>query len=267
MPRFLLVSGTMTLEEIRIRYDDLRRTSCDAGMRRDDLGTVVRLVGVQEPVACVVHAQLDENTADAAIREQIEYFQSRGHDFEWKWHAHDTPADLQQRLLAHGFEPDEPEAILVLPLDTLPDALTRPVSVDIRKVAHVDQLEDVRLIERTVWGQREHSHVDMLARELTDTPDQITIYVAYVDNAPAASGFIRYVRGSAFAGLWGGSTHPAHRKKGIYSALVAVRAREAFARGVAFLTVDARPASRPILEKIGFQLLAHSTPMLWRATR
>jgi hypothetical protein len=58
---------------------------------------------------------------------------------------------------------------------------------------------------------------------------------------------------------------PRFRKRGLYSALLAVRAREARERGRAYLTVDAGAMSRPILERLGFQVIAHSYPCDWAA--
>ena len=38
-------------------------------------------------------------------------------------------------------------------------------------------------------------------------------------------------------------------------------------RGVQYLTVDASPMSRPILERLGFQLVAISNPCNWHVNR
>ena len=40
--------------------------------------------------------------------------------------------------------------------------------------------------------------------------------------------------------------------------------QEASRRGARFLTVDARPMSRPILERIGFKLLTFANALNWR---
>ncbi len=65
------------------------------------------------------------------------------------------------------------------------------------------------------------------------------------------------------ASLWGGSTISGFRKRGLYTALLAVRAQEANARGVRYLTVNASAMSRPILEKFGFEVIAYSHPCKW----
>ena len=58
------------------------------------------------------------------------------------------------------------------------------------------------------------------------------------------------------------STLANYRKKGYYSSLLAIRAREATASGYPLLMVDASHMSRPILEKHGFHCFGHSTPCM-----
>jgi hypothetical protein len=44
----------------------------------------------------------------------VAYFRTVNSGFEWKYYAHDEPADLPERLLAHGFKTEgELEAIMV----------------------------------------------------------------------------------------------------------------------------------------------------------
>ena len=66
-------------------------------------------------------------------------------------------------------------------------------------------------------------------------------------------------QGRAFASIWGGCTIPAFRGKGAFRAIVAARAATARQRGYAYLTVDARETSRPILERLGFVPLTSVT--------
>jgi GNAT superfamily N-acetyltransferase len=95
-------------------------------------------------------------------------------------------------------------------------------------------------------------------------PETLSVYLASVGETPAACGWIRFRPGGAFAGLWGGATIPELRHRGIYTALVGARLDEARRRGVRYVTVDAGQMSRPILEKLGFQLLTHATACTWR---
>ena len=68
---------------------------------------------------------------------------------------------------------------------------------------------------------------------------------------------------SRFAGLWAAVTLPTHRRRGIYSALVAARALEAARRGFDFVMVDARAESSLILKHMGFLCVAASHACVW----
>ncbi len=72
-----------------------------------------------------------------------------------------------------------------------------------------------------------------------------------------ASARLFYDGRSPFASLWGGSTLASHRKRGFYTALLAVRVQEAIRRGARYLTIDASPMSRPIVARFGFVHLDH----------
>jgi hypothetical protein len=84
--------------------------------------------------------------------------------------------------------------------------------------------------------------------------------IAEVEGTVVCAGWIRYVAGTSFATLWGGSTLPEYRNRGVYSAVVGYRAALAVRRGYDLLQVDASPNSRPILLRRGFVSVATTTP-------
>ena len=118
-------------------------------------------------------------------------------------------------------------------------------------------------VKERVYTKDINDLVDRLAHELEHTPDGISVYVAYLDGAPAACAWIRFPRSSAFASLWGGSTVPEARRRGLYTDLLNVRVQEAIGRGFRYLTIDAGSMSRPIVEKHGFQVLTFATACMW----
>lgn len=91
-----------------------------------------------------------------------------------------------------------------------------------------------------------------------------TVVVAEAGDEMVCAGWGRYIDGSGFATLWGGSTLPDRRERGIYRAVVVYRARLAAARGSTYLQVDASGDSRPILERLGFVAVATTTPYVFR---
>lgn len=255
-------------EALLALYDrQLRREITYPGMRREATATVVRHISQRGDEATVLSSWLDAASADAAIREQTAYFAELGLGFEWKAFAHDTPADLVERLAAHGFEIETPpDAIMALDLDAAPAALFAPIAHDLRQIDDPAQMRSVISVQEAVWEQDRGWLAERLAADLLADPTQLSVYVASVDGVPASSAWIYFHPGTDFASLWGGSTLPAYRGRGLYRALLAVRAQLARSRGVRFLTVDASPMSRPILERCGFQLLTHAHACLWRPT-
>jgi GNAT superfamily N-acetyltransferase len=204
----------------------------------------------------VIYTRLKEDAADDAIRSTIDFFRDKGGEFEWKVYDHDTPPDMKERLRARGFEPEELEALLALDLESAPPGFWEPLAAPVRRITNPEELNVVAEIESEVWG--EPSDLDVsLGAEMTATPDQLSVYLAYSGDVAACGAWIRYYAGSQFAELYGGATLPAQRGKGLYRALVQARAREAKERGVRFLAVDTSPMSRPILERLGFTLLTH----------
>jgi GNAT superfamily N-acetyltransferase len=246
------------------RYDrDERYSATYPNLRREELPQLVRHVDLLGQTGMVIYSDLTPDAADTAIQQQVAYFQSIGQDFEWKAFAHDQPADLVQRLAARGFEIDDPEVVLALDLSS---TNTSEATHDVRRLLNPTELQDVARIRQQTDGADPQHRVAQLAYEMTHEPDSISVYVAYVDNTPAACAWIRFPQKSAFASLWGGTTVPELRGRGLYTALLQIRLREAQDRRYAYLTVDAGPMSRPILEKHGFTLLTCATACTWSAS-
>ncbi|MDA8346399.1 MAG: GNAT family N-acetyltransferase [Thermaerobacter sp.] len=237
-------------------YDrDERRDVDDPGMRREVEDGVVRLVDQVGTDSMVVHSHLDALGADAAIRREAAYFDRLGHNVEWKLYAHDEPQDLHERLLAQGFTAEEPDAIMALDLSQVPPALLEPVPAFIRRLTDADMLKDATRVHEAVWPEKKSKLAERLAYLLRNDSARLSVYAAYMDGEPVSAARIHFSDRSAFASLWGGATLPGYRGRGLYTALLAVRLQEAKRRGARFLTIDAGPMSRPIVEKYGFRLL------------
>jgi GNAT superfamily N-acetyltransferase len=254
----------METAEILALYDREERMEVEfPGVRREVLPEVVRFVAPSAHGNFVLYSRVDEGNVERVIQEQVEYFRSLGLPFEWKVYDYDRPADLRERLLAHGFETEEPEAIMVLDLQDVPVALLEPVTADVRRLTRREELEDVIEIEKQVWGEEFDWIREQLGADL-ERPGYLSVYVAYVEGQPACSGWTYYTPDGHFASLWGGSTLEAYRKRGLYTAVLAVRVQEAIERGYRFLTIDASEMSRPIVSRHGFRLLAWAYACKWK---
>lgn len=256
----------MNAEQILALFDQEQRRDVEfSDVRREVTPTVVRQIGLYHPESAIIYSWLTPENVEVAIQTEIDYFGRLGHRVEWKVYAHDAPPDLKERLLAHGFEAEESEALVILDLKSSSPALWQPVTHEVRRITDPNKLSDLAIVHEGVWQDDFTALQERLANDLRQDPDHICVYAAYVEGLPASSAWIYFHQGSQFASLWGGSTLPAYRKRGLYSALLAARAQEAHRRGVRFLTVDASPMSRPILQSFGFQWLTTIYPCTWPA--
>ncbi|NIX76492.1 GNAT family N-acetyltransferase [Microvirga terricola] len=230
-------------------------------------GQVVRLIGPGEQAHdnAVLWTGLDSANADAAIAEQTAFFGSQGRAFEWKHFSHDEPFDLGARLQAAGFVPDDAETLVAFDVAQDPGDRPLPAGIRIERLDDPAACADIATVNGAVYGDSESAAwlAETIAQEKRAAPDSLSIYAAYANDEPISVGWMRHKRGDTFGGLFGGSTLAEWRGKGVYSALVAARAREALARGCRWLTVDCSPMSLPILERRGFRRLSVITPFIW----
>jgi GNAT superfamily N-acetyltransferase len=227
-------------------------------------GPILRIVGahvgrIRAPCDVgVTGAELDR-----LIVRQRDYLRARGQGVEWKLRAHDRPADLPERLVAAGFVPEGPSAVLLGFAEEVAAEPVLPEGVVLRRVSGA---EDLR---RFADHQTEVSGFDCcwvaadLSARVSADPGQITILVAEAGERFACTAFAVYYPGTDFVALLGGATLPEWRGRGLYRAMIAARAREAVARGFRLLHVDASPASAPILRRCGFHEITTSTHLQW----
>ena len=249
-------------ERLLAAYDEqLRGSSESADVPTSMDGPVIR---VEYPSRGFVSyrslAGLDGAEVDALIARQRDFFAAKGQAVEWKLRGHDLPADLPERLRAAGFDPEEQETILIAESADIVERLRGRESVDgvtIRLVDDRADFERIAAMESTVWNEDWSWLTDDLVRRHATGTD---IYVAEVDGEVVSAAWAVYKKGTEFTGLWGGSTLAEWRGKGIYKALVAVRAARAVELGYRYLHVDASDDSSPILQRLGFLAVSTTTP-------
>lgn len=258
----------MNHDEVLALYDQQERIESDVpNMRREALPNLVRHVDERGRQGMVIWSRFDEAAIGAAIEEQIAYYEGIGQDFEWKVYGHDTPPDLKERLAARGFAIEDEEALLILDLENAPPALLAPPAHAITRVTDADGVAQMMAQQGQVWGEDFRWLGERLTTDLQERPDTVSAYLVSIDGQVVSSAWIYFNHKSAFAGLWGGSTLPLYRGRGVYTALLAARVQEARARGVRYLTIDASPMSRPIVEKHGFVFMTMTYPAKWRVSR
>jgi GNAT superfamily N-acetyltransferase len=233
-------------------------------------GPLVRILGMKgggfvgyRDLEGIEAAELDE-----LIARQVRVFGDRGERFEWKLHGHDRPADLPERLRAAGFVAEERETVVIAAVGEVAGLPALPDGVVLREVVERADLDRIAELEEAVWGDGERGWLaESLEAERAADPEGLSVVVAEAGSDVVCAGWVRFEQGTDFATLWGGSTLPAWRRRGIYRATVAARANMAAERGFSLVSVDASDESRPILERLGFVAVTTTTPFVWSPTR
>ena len=225
-----------------------------AGFKREDLGYLVR----QAPCdgtggAWVYFPQFGEQYADRIIKEQIAFFRDAGLEFEWKVYDFDQPDSLSSKLIEMGFHQGDPEHLMVFDLEKIPSSSNAlHEGIHIEPVQTDDDFQSMRSLQEGIWVR----DLGWLFEYIAANSDIFSRYVAKEGNEVVGSGWVEYLPGSRFPELHGGAVVPRLRQKGIYSALLTTRLKEAASKGHRYLSVDAAPMSKPILERKGFMSLA-----------
>ena len=188
---------------------------------------------------------------------------------EWKTRGHDHAPGLHEALLDRGFVPDEPESIMIGEARLLAVDVELPEGVTVRRVTDEDEVRAMTAMQGEVFGDEPAELQGMVEQILhrLRTRDDMEMWVAEHDGRIVSAGRLEPVEGTEFAGIWGGSTLPDYRGKGIYRALTAARARSAMGYGKRYINSDSTEFSRPILERSGFVKVSTTTPYEWRRSR
>ena len=183
---------------------------------------------------------------------------------EWKTRGHDHTPGLLDALSEHGFIPDAPESIMIGEARLLAVDIALPAGVTIRRVTLEADVRAMSAMQDEVFGDPVSSGMaDALLRRLAGT-DGIQLWIAEAEGQIVCAGFLEPVEGTSFAGIWAGATRPEWRRRGIYRALTAQRARSAIELGKTLINSDSTEYSRPILERSGLLRVSTTTPYRWR---
>jgi hypothetical protein len=264
----------MATDPLLTAYDEQLRTDAEMAGAHDVRREGPLLWGIFDHGGFVSYRDLggiDGPDLDDLIGRTVAHYRDATdvESFEWKSRGHDVPADLGERLLAHGLVPDPVETVMIgeasllavdVPLEDTPEGPVVLRRLEPGPGAEADltrMLEAQESVFRTGRGPSVASSLLELERGSSE------FWVAEVGDRVVAGGRLTPVDGTDFAGIWGGSTLPDYRGRGIYRALVAARARSAVASGIRLINSDCTDMSRPILERSGLRAVTTTTPYVW----
>ena len=202
---------------------------------------------------------------DAVIAGVRDFFAARGQRVEWKTYDYDEPADLGERLVTAGFVREDDEALVLGEAAPLADQdVELPAGVAVRAADGYDDFVRIRTMSETVWGE-EHAWVtESLYPDWVARPGSMDVVVVEESrDGPVLCAARGEYDASGFTGLWGGSTLPEWRGRGLYRATLLHRAKLGLERGKEYVRVDASPDSEPILRRLGLHRVATTTPYVF----
>lgn len=258
--------------------DDLRRFAEDppawgeidprSGLTRILTDRYCLLLGSQPTTTLVSRLRLDPDEVPEAIHEVREEIARSGHrEAVWRIGSSATPADLVDRLTAHGFVPsnrpgDEPHLTSMM-LTEEPPAVD---GVEARRVESAAELKLASAISSAAFGEEEDDF-DWDVRFVSERAGHIPrMYIAFVDGVPVGAARALVEPDCPAVMLISGAVLAEARGRGAYRALVRTRWDDAVAAHQPALVVHAGAMSRPILERLGFHAVAEQEVMLDPAT-
>jgi ribosomal protein S18 acetylase RimI-like enzyme len=261
----------MTIQkQYLLAYDEQLRTDAETPSALNVSKTgPLRLVTFAGGRGFITYQDLAGATAEkiaALVPQALSHFQADPGitAVEWKSRGHDHAPGLHEALLANGFEADEPESIMIGPLEALAKDVPLPDGVTLRTVTSEADVRAMSTMADEAFGDPASTRTaDALLARLT-RKDGMELWVAEADGKIVSAGRLEPVPGTDFAGIWGGATLEAYRGRGIYRALTAARARSALAAGKKLVHSDSTEYSRPILERSGLLKVSTTTPYNWR---
>ncbi|WP_045875097.1 GNAT family N-acetyltransferase [Pseudofrankia sp. DC12] len=257
----------MSAEKLLAVYDAQVRGSfpsrLPAGWLGERDGPLTRCLTINGGFAMLTEdaGGLDGDALESLVDRTFAYYDARGLGFEWKTFDHDR-ADPRPMLTARGAVAEAHEALVLGESAALAGVPVLPAGLTLRQVSARADLERVAELASMVWAADWSWLADDLENRLAGAREPVEIFAVEDGGAMVSAAWLVPLAGTRVAGLWGGSTLAAYRRRGLYRALVAHRAARAVALGYPLLQVDASDDSRPILRRLGLHVVGGTVPYL-----
>lgn len=217
------------------------------------------------PFNGVMRTRLVANNVDAAIDSVIDYFGSLGVPFTWTVEPSNTPADLDERLVARGFVLEgDGEPGMASDLETLPESVNAPQGLRIEKVSGDELLGDYTGVLTAGFGlplEASRQFAEIFA-EATAPPDsQMWAYLGRLDGKAVATSGLMLAGG--IAGIVNVATLPEARGKGIGAAVTHAGLAEAHKLGYRIAILQSSAMGYNVYKRLGFVEYCRLRQYVW----
>lgn len=254
----LIAAGEANYMEMA-RY--VARSPC---MELHDDGDMLRLVAPEFPLPVyasqVLRVRLAPESADSRLGETLAYFGARGLSVVWATDPLTTPADLGQRLAAHGAASSGDRPSMYVDLHCMREDFPAPPGLRIQRVASAALLESYLQVLPDEASAR-FSRAIMASLGFDEAAPR-QHYVAFLGGAPVAHATM--FLGGGVVGIYGVATVPGARRQGIGTAITLTLLREARQRGYCVGVLSSTPMALGIYTRIGFREYCRIASHAWQ---
>ncbi|HEY7833746.1 MAG TPA: GNAT family N-acetyltransferase [Ktedonobacterales bacterium] len=202
---------------------------------------------------------------DARIAAVLDNFAARKVGMQWYVGPSSRPADIGQRLLAHGLAHLGNAPGMAADLDALGAGVPPPEGLVVRRVSNGALLRQWARVAAEGYGEpepvvRARIAVHTALGFARDAPLQR--FVALLDGEPVAMSEL--FLGAGVAGVYDVATVKHARRRGAGSAVTRAALRAARTRGYHVAVLDASPMGEPVYRRLGFSEYCRLDLYEWR---
>ncbi len=214
------------------------------------------------PFNGVLRTRLLPEVVDSTITATLQHFTRRHVPMLWLVTPSTRPAELGQRLVAHGLVQVVDDPGMALDLHALPEVLPTPAGFTVAPVddpaalqAWASFADQPGVAEALVaWGNA----IGFAAER------ELYHYLGYLEGRPVATASL--VLGGGVAGLYSVMTVPEVQRRGIGALMTVVPLRMARARGYRVGVLQASTMGLPLYRRLGFQDYCRIAGYLWQGS-
>ena len=211
----------------------------------------------------VARAQLSEAHVDQVIDEAAKRFQERNVPHLWFLNVDSRPANLEQRLEAHGWVRLREGVGMAIDLSAIAEPFPPPPDLTVERVVDEERVAQwINLHPHYLENDQRDEPRERLYISLgLDRDQSLRHYVARLGGEPA--GALSLFLGQEAAGIYNVEVAPALRRRGVGTAMTRAVLEEARGLGYRIGVLGPTPESRSMYERLGFVLHWQALPMYW----